>query len=164
MLLNPIASLTISINGNFRQGSSLEWSRLIKFPEWYDKRPDWPPAEAGNSLWLTNPSQCLSYTPNASGDSHSPLHSSSAILRLQGLGVSALHGLVETMKGNQSWEENQVTLLLLDYSVGFWKPLITTTPTQASRFPQHSHGCPESITVLLLSVPSVHPPKTTQNL
>lgn len=66
---DSVASRTVSANGNFRQGGSLEGSRLqlIKFPELYDKWPNWPHADAGNSLWLANPSQSPPGSPTANG-------------------------------------------------------------------------------------------------
>ena len=39
---DSVASPTVSANGNFRQD--------VKFPELYDKRTNWPHADAGNSL------------------------------------------------------------------------------------------------------------------
>ena len=56
---DSVASPTVSANGNFRQD--------VKFPELYDKRTNWPHADAGNSLWVDNPSQSLPRSPSANG-------------------------------------------------------------------------------------------------
>lgn len=141
-----IASPTGSANGNFRQGGSLEWNRmkLIKSPELYNKRPNRPQAEAGHSLWPENPAQSLSGTLRAAW------------------GITAfLSALPEPSPACRAWVVSAL------WGLTEIKPLISTTPKQAFRFPQQHPWLSKSATVPSSHFPNptlVNPPKPSWNL
>lgn len=111
----------------------VEQAEADEIPELYDKRPDWPQAEAGHSPMTTQfpesvpHSQCCKWA--------TVILYSTPLVPSPGFRdwvASTFCGLVETMMHNQSWQE--ITLLLPDQSLGFWKAFITTTNMRSDSF------------------------------